>query len=288
MRAWLCLRIGRKAPPRHCATRQSSCSFKRGASVDRQFGLTDARVPVVADLCRRLDGLPLAIELAAARLPNLGLRELSERLTGSLATLSFGARDLPIRQRALAATIDWSYSLLANHEQLLLQRLSIFRGGCRLGVAEAVCADEELPAEIICDCLSSLVDKSLVAMDGEADDARYTLLETTQAFAAEKLREGGDHAPLYRRYAQCWATFADEAEAVVFDLASTDWVNLVYPELENTDRAVEWASGPDGDELIAARIRSSLPLWAHLKRFHARAAARVTVRCFFGSTRREP
>ena len=248
---------------------------ERARSCDHRFVLTDRRVALVCDLCRRLDGLPLAIELAAARLPSFGLVGLSKKMADSLTMLSAGARDLPARQRTLFATIDWSYSLLDERERLLLQRLSIFCGGCTLDGIEAVCADADLPADSICDYLSSLVDKSLVVVDGPEEDVRYGLLQTTLSYARSKLQDTEDLSSLYRRQATWCVAFAEKMEALVFDLSIHDWVSLAYPELENIHRAVQWATGPDGDDTLAAKIVGSLPLWTHLRLFIQRAQAPI-------------
>ena len=240
---------------------------ERARSLDRHFTLTERRISLVADICRRLDGLPLAIELAAARLPSLGLVALCERMADSFATLSIGARDLPARQRTLAATFDWSYSLLDDNERLLLQRLSIFRGGGTLDAIDAVCSDAELPAHLICDCLSSLVEKSLVTVNGPEEAVRYALLQTTLAYAERKIAETDERPSLNRRHAAWCAKFADKAEGLVFDLSTQQWITMAYPELENIDSAVQWATGADGDRILADRIIGCLPLWAHLKRF---------------------
>jgi predicted ATPase/DNA-binding CsgD family transcriptional regulator len=163
------------------------------------FTVTPANARPVAELCRELDGLPLAIELAAARVRALSVEQIRARLTDRFELLTTGARTAPHRQRTLRATIDWSHDLLAERERVLLRRLSVF-AGWSLEMAEQVCSDERIPADDMLDLLAALVDKSLVVREPEAlGQARYRLLDTIRAYAAAKLADAGETAAFQRR-----------------------------------------------------------------------------------------
>lgn len=181
----------------------------RARLVRPDFLLTDANTPVVGEICRRLDGIPLAIELAAARLRALSLDAMAERLRASFRLVATPDATVPPRQRTLQVLIDWSWDLLEAPERTLLARLSVFAGSCTLEAVEAVCADETLPADEVIDRLAQLVDKSLLALDG--DSGRYRLLETVRAYAAEKLP--ADDRPALRQRLRAWAVATAQAAA---------------------------------------------------------------------------
>jgi predicted ATPase/class 3 adenylate cyclase len=164
----------------------------RALAVDKRFRLTDENVPAVADICRRLDGIPLAIELAASRVKILSPRQLRERLDERFQVLTGGSRDVLPRQQTLRALIDWSHDLLDRRERALFRRLGIFRNGFTLEGAVAVASDEELNEVDVLDMLASLVDKSLVLAEPDQDSIRYRLLESTRIYALEKLSASGE------------------------------------------------------------------------------------------------
>ncbi len=182
----------------------------RATSVDKSFVLTDDTAPIVADICRRLDGIPLAIELAAARVKVLSIPHLAERLNERFKLLTGGSRSALPRQKTLHALLDWSYDLLTAQEQLLFTRLGIFASGFDLDAATSVCGGEGLDELDMLDLLGSLTDKSLVVADTSGEHERYRLLESTAAYALEKLRASGEHEAMARRHA---AYFCDQAEA---------------------------------------------------------------------------
>ena len=165
---------------------------ERALSADKKFRLTDKNAPAIADICRRLDGIPLALELAAARVKVLSPRQLRDRLDERFRVLTGGSRDVLPRQQTLRALIDWSYDLLDNRERVLFRRLGIFVNGFTYEGAVAVGSGEDLDEFELFDALSSLVDKSLVLAEPQADVVRYRLLESTRAYAAEKLDEAGE------------------------------------------------------------------------------------------------
>src|SRR6202043_1273156 len=153
---------------------------------------SDARaLAAMAGICRRLDGIPLAIELAAARAATLGIEGLAARLDDRFRLLAGGRRTALPRHQTLRATLDWSYELLTEPERVVLRRLAIFAGGFTMQAASAVAADDEIAAAEVVDCVANLVAKSLVTTEGDGSVARYRLLDTTRAYASEKLDESG-------------------------------------------------------------------------------------------------
>ena len=192
----------------------------------------------VAEICRRLDDLPLALELAAARIKALSPEQILERLEQRLPLLTGGARDLPERQRTLRATIEWSYELLQEREQRLFARLAVFRGGCTLEAAEDIC-DADL------DTLQSLVDKSLLRHNEE----RYWMLETIREYAAERLEERGEAAELQRRHAERFLGVAESSRRLLRGGDQTKLAQRMLLEDNNLRVALEWALVEDDPEL---------------------------------------
>jgi predicted ATPase/class 3 adenylate cyclase len=219
---------------------------ERARAVRPDFEL-DGNRATVADICARLDGLPLAIELAAARVKLLPPSKLLERLDQRLALLTAGSRDAPQRQQTLRATLDWSYGLLEPDEQALLARLSVFAGGCTLEAAETVC-------HATIDRLASLVDKSLLAEGEDATgEPRFTMLETLREYARERLDTLGDAEAVSDRHAGYFLSRAEELASGAPDEDPQQAVRL-YPEVDNVRRAIEWvvAAGEVERELLLA------------------------------------
>ncbi len=228
---------------------------QRAERVERRFVFSDERAGPVADICRRLEGIPLAIELAAARAPALGLLQLRARLNEH-----FGA--LQTAPAALPATLAWSYALLDEPERTLLRRLAIFSGGWRLEAAETVCPGNAFAGRRVAEVLASLVEKSLVTADRGAEAERYALLDPVRSFAGAKLDEAGERAVLARRHAEWLAEFAERVDATHTFVARRAWLAQIEPELHNARAALAWALGPDGDPLLGARIAGALRgLW---------------------------
>jgi predicted ATPase/DNA-binding XRE family transcriptional regulator len=207
--------------------------------IDRSAGLevghpvTATSLDAVIDICRKLDGLPLAIELAATRLPMLGMAALRSQLNSRLASLSGGLRDLPPRQRTLTATIDWSYNLLDANQQTLFRRLAIFAGGCTQEAIEKVCCFGELQILGFEELLWSLIDKSMVTLEGEDDACRYYLLDSMRDYAYEKAATSGEASDLIRRHCLWAAEFADRADSAYFSKTHQQWIADVRTELDN-------------------------------------------------------
>jgi diguanylate cyclase (GGDEF)-like protein len=236
----------------------------RAQAAHSGFTLTDENAAMVAEIVRRLDGIALAIELAAARVKILSLQQLTLRLDERFKILTGGSRTALPRQQTLRALIGWSYDLLNEAEQSLLRQLAIFRGGCALEAVEAVCIDERVPKWDVLDLLSALVDKSLVVpelkAEGEAQQ-RYRLLESTRAFALECLVEEGERESVAARHCRYFSELAQSDNDAYWQTDSDLWIARVRRELENYRAAIEWGLG-GGDVVAAAAIVASLRwLW---------------------------
>src|SRR5581483_9603772 len=201
----------------------------RAAGARPGFTLTEANAASVARLCRTLDGIPLGIELCAARVRALSVEQIEGRLRDRFALLNSGDRTAPLRQQTLRATVDWSFELLEAAEQVLLRRLAAF-SGWNLDMAEQVCSDtgsgpgEAIGAEEILGLLISLIDKSLVVLDGEAaGDARYRLLDTIREYAAERLEAAGEAGPLALRHRDCILALVEHTSATMFSRGEPPW-----------------------------------------------------------------
>ena len=182
---------------------------ERAAAVNARFVLDDDSAPAVADICRRLDGMPLAIELAAARSRMLTADQISERLDDTFRLLTGGSRTALPRQQTLLATVDWSYQLLSETERAMFERLAVFRGGFSLDAAEAIVSGDGVDDMDVFDHLASLVDKSMI--QGGADSGRFRLLETLRQFALGKLTDAGEGDTWRERHAEFFAQLAEDA-----------------------------------------------------------------------------
>ncbi len=236
----------------------------RAIAAERRFVFTDDEVETVVEICRQIEGIPLAIELAAARVPTLGLAVLKERLRDRLGPLKTNVRDAPERQQTLRATITWSYELLESPERLLLQRLAAFSGGCVLDAAEDVCSDEVLAPEQILDSLSALLDRSLIACDVDSRVPRYHVLESTRQFALETLAQSERHR-IARRHAGWCASFAHELWLTMHELTHAEWSLIVLPDFDNIYQAIDWSR--TYDRPLFSRIVGSLYFfWSRIGR----------------------
>jgi len=249
--------------PRSLSHYESVALFVDRARAARDgFDITDENAPAVAEICSRLDGLALAIELAAARIKLFPPQALLQRLSSRLRLLTGGARDRPTRQQTLRNTIDWSYSLLSADEHVLFARLSAFAGGCTFEAAEAVCTPEG-NLDLL-DLLASLVDKSLIRQEGQ-EEPRFEMLETIREYAAEKLEERGDGEEMRARHARCFLQLAEEAEPELTGPQQGEWLARLEAELDNLRGALR--------QLIDRRmVTEALRLASALFRFwHQRA-----------------
>jgi predicted ATPase len=226
------------------------------------FSLASENASAVAEICQRLDGLPLALELASARLNVLTVQEIAARLDDRFALLTSGQRaGLEARHQTLRAAIDWSYALLTAEEQALLRRLAVFAAGCSLDTAEAVCAGEGIEAAHALDLLSSLVDKSLILAEttGRAQ-ARYRLLETIREYALEKLDQTGEARWLRDRHLDLFLARAEEAGPKLSDAYQQLWLNWLDGEHDNLRAALAWS-------LESGRTEAGLHIAIAISRF---------------------
>jgi predicted ATPase/class 3 adenylate cyclase len=233
---------------------------ERARAVKPDFALTPANAVSVTDICRRLEGIPLALELAAARLRLFPPPVLLNRLSSRLKLLTGGARDLPARHQTLRATVDWSHSLLDPAEQRLFATLSVFAGGCTLEAAEAVCAaDPELDLDLL-DGVASLVEKSLLRQTGE-DEPRFTMLETIREYAEERLAERPDADGLRLAHAEHFAALARDAEPAFTSADQAVWIDRLEAEQDNCRGAIDWSLAGGSDELALALCTSLSWFW---------------------------
>jgi predicted ATPase/DNA-binding XRE family transcriptional regulator len=223
------------------------------------FALTEQNARVVAAICRRLDGLPLALELAAARLGQLSPVALLRQLEGSLALLAGGARDLPRRQQTVRDTIAWSYDLLSVPDQLLFRRLSVFAGGCTVEAADAVCRVliDHRPGGDALTQLVGLAEQSMVGFETKANgELRVALLETLRVYAVERAEAAGETEALRRRHAEYYSSLADRAGPYLHGSGEKDWLDRLVQEVDNLRAALRWTETHDA--AAAARLANAL------------------------------
>jgi predicted ATPase len=240
--------------------------LERAAGVDPAFALTVGNAPTVADVCRRLDGIPLAIELAAARLNMLTIEQIHSRLNDRFRLLTGGSRTAVARQRTLEATVDWSYDLLSEPERRLLRRLSVFAGGWTIDNAEDACSDAAMERHAVLDLLSRLVDKSLVVVDNEPEgNRRYRFLETVRQYGRERLAQSGETDDIRNRHLAVFLDLARRAEPELTKADQVRWLNRLQAEHDNLRSALEWslAAADPGDRSLEF---ATMLLWFWLKR----------------------
>ena len=215
---------------------------ERAGGRDPSFSLSPHNALTVAEICRRLEGIPLAIELAAARMGTLSLEQISERLEGSLKLLTRGGRTTVPRQQTLKGTLDWSHDLLSEPERVLFKRLSTFAGGWTLEASEAVGTGDGVEEGEVLDLLGALVDKSLVvARGGDQGDVRYRMLEPVRQYTREKLEEGDEGEHVQHRHAIYFLTLAEEAEPELWGFEDARWLNRLELEHDNMRVALSWS-----------------------------------------------
>jgi predicted ATPase/DNA-binding SARP family transcriptional activator len=217
--------------------------FTERATVNQpQFRLTEENVKGVVQICRRLSGMPLAIELAAARVKMMSVDEIASRLDDRFGLLTSGSRAALPRHQTLRATIDWSYDLLTDLEKTLFRRMTVFAGGFTLEGVESVCSDDRLKRGEILDLLGRLVDKSLVVVEQSLSSAtRYRMLETIREYGRQKLEEAGESVDLQSRHLEYFVGLAEEAERNTFGAASVKYHRMLDEELDDIRTAMEWS-----------------------------------------------
>lgn len=217
---------------------------ERATAAQQRFRLETGNVDAVIRICRGLDGLALAIELAAARLPLFGLVGLADRLDEQLRLLSGSGRSGPTRHQTLIAALEWSHGLLRATERVVFRRLAVFVGGFTLELAATVAADAALESWGVIDVLGTLTDRSLVSVDG-AETPRYRLLESARAFASLQLEAAGELFATQRRHAQALSTLASHEEEMLWRTSEPAWLARSAPELDNIRAALDWSAQHD-------------------------------------------
>ncbi|MGH2534169.1 MAG: ATP-binding protein [Thermomicrobiales bacterium] len=246
--------------------------LQRARAVRPEFALTEANAAAVAEICRRLDGLPLAIELAAARVKVLSPQALLARLTNRLHVLTGGPRDLPVRLQTMRDAIAWSYDLLDEEEQTLFRRLAVFARGCSLDAAERVVSRESRDVrnnerathnprltthDSVLDGLASLVDKSLLRQDERGGEPRFWMLQTIREFGIEQLVAAGEEDEAWARHAAWALALAEEAEPAVWGLDQIAWLDRLEWEHANFRAALDWSAERDPE----TALRLARALW---------------------------
>lgn len=234
----------------------------RALLVAPHFVVDKDNAPHIAQICHRLDGIPLAIELAAARVKMMSMEQISKRLDDRFRLLTGGARTALPRQQTLRALIDWSYDHLAENEQLLLRRLSVFAGGWTLEAAEEICAGDGIDTYDVFDLLTQLVNKSLVVVIAEGSqsgETRYRMLETIRQYAREKLVEAGGSEAVRDRHLAYFVKLAEQAEPELYRSNQLFWLNKLEDEIDNFRMALEWA--------LATNVESGLHIASFPYRF---------------------
>lgn len=222
---------------------------ERANAVRPDFVVTEHNAAAIAGVCQRLDGIPLALELAAARTHTLAVSQILNRLDRSVALLTGGSRTAPTRQQTMRATLDWSYGLLGPAEQALFRRLAVFAGTFPLEAVESVCDGESVTPSSVLDLMEGLVDKSLVLADGGPDEMRLRLLEIVRQYALERLEEVEGARPLRQRHRDWYLGLAEHALPELTGVDQRLWYQRLTAEYDNLRLALQWTdSDPDGAE----------------------------------------
>ncbi|SMQ19527.1 Predicted ATPase [Streptomyces sp. Ag82_O1-12] len=236
----------------------------RTRATDPEFVLDATTAPLVADVCRRLDGIPLALELAATRVRSLGIRELHDRLDDRFKVLNSGYRDAPSRHRTLQAMLDWSWGLLDDRERTVLRRLSVFGEGCGLRAAEEVCSGGGVSPTDVLDALSLLVERSLAVRTEGPQGPRYRLLESVAVYARDKLAESGEHAGTAARHLRHCVRLAERARPHLHEREQSRWFQYLDLETANVQRALAEADRT-GAAQEALRLVNSLTWYWYVR-----------------------
>ncbi len=258
----------------------------RARAADSGFELGDDNAPFVAELAARLDGIPLAIELAAARVRMMSPRQLAQRLSERFRILSGGDRSALPRHQTMRALIDWSYDLLDERERALFRRLAIFAGGWTLNAATEICRGEPATDEwATFDALSSLVDKSLVVVDALGEERRYRMLQSIREYALERLVQADEATTIAQRHARFYAAFVGSLQPLVADLEDVKWRETLELELDNIRAAIEWTVFKERDPGIGQSLLADLE-WPELITTPHEALTWFEGACAIGETNR--
>ncbi len=248
---------------------------ERAVAATESFRLTDENARTVARLCQRLDGIALAIELAAPRLKALSLEQLDAKLSERFRILTGGSRTALPRQQTMRALVDWSYDLLTDDEKMLFRRVAVFGGGWSLDAACAICSDEKIEEWVVLDLLQSLVDKSMVVAKLSGSEQRYRLLESTRQYAQELLEKSGELEPMRLRHAAWYLDFATRAEVIRNSAPTKTWLAVVDLENDNLRVALDWSLGEKHDIELGAELASKLYHYWGTGAYEAEGRSRV-------------
>jgi predicted ATPase/DNA-binding CsgD family transcriptional regulator/transcriptional regulator with XRE-family HTH domain len=235
--------------------------LERARRASPDFHLTGANAPIVAQVCSRVNGLPLALELAAARVRVLTVDQIAQRLDDALRLLTGGSRGAPSRQQTLMATLDWSRALLSDPEQAVFRRLAVFAGGCDLEAAESVCSGDGVGEPDVLDELARLVDKSLIQVEHRAAGARYRLLEPVRQYALHCLTGRGEEALARERHAGHYLTLAERAEPELHGPTQVAWQKRLDLERDNLRAALRWTQDFSQPHLTLRLAVALTPFW---------------------------
>ncbi len=242
--------------------------IERAQTALPEFTLTTDNAPAIAQVCHRLGGIPLAIELAAARVKTLRVEQIAARLDDRFRLLTGGSRTALPRHQTLRASIDWSYALLSGSEQILLRRLSVFAGGWRLEAAEAVCSGDGIESADVLDVLTQLVNKSIAIVKREAGrETRYRLLETIRQYAREKLLEAGEAAVVQARHLDFYLKLAEKAEPKLHGAEQMAWLERLEAEHDNVRAALEWSRVDEASEAKGLHLAGILFWFWHIHNY---------------------
>lgn len=248
--------------------------IERALKVRPNFAVDATNAPAIAQICHDLDGIPLAIELAAARVRVLGVEQVAGGLGDRFRLLTGGARSALPRQQTLRASVDWSHDLLSGEEQMLLRRLAVFAGGWTLDATEEICSGDGLERLAILDLLTSLLDKSLVVVEEHGTSVRYRLLETVRQYAYDRLEQAGELAELRERHRDAYFARAERIAPHLEAAGQQAWLDALDVEGANLAAALEHAAETDGE--MALRLCAALTVWWKLRgRFALADAAYV-------------
>ncbi|GLF98825.1 BTAD domain-containing putative transcriptional regulator [Streptomyces yaizuensis] len=253
----------------------------RATAAAPHFVLDEDNVEAVVSICRRLDGIPLALEMAATRVRVLGVRELATRLDDRFRLLAVGARSAPARQRTLRAVIDWSWELLGDQERVVLRRLAVHADGCTLDAAEEICAADDLDRSQVLDVVARLVDWSLVVMTDGPDGPRYQLLESVTAYCVERLVDSGESDGIRRGHRDYYTALAERAEPHLRGHGQRQWLRRLDAEAANLRTAFDYAVQL-GDADRALRLTNALSWYWYLRGRSNEAKRSLTVALSLG------
>ncbi|SDD37735.1 ATP-binding protein [Actinokineospora iranica] len=243
----------------------------RATAVLPSFEITEENCADLAQLCARLEGLPLAIELAAVRCRSMSVRQIAERLSRRLSLLTMGSRTAPERQQTLRATIDWSYSLCSRGEQLVWERASVFSGSFDLAAAEHVCGGSGVERAQVLDLIDGLLDKSVLIREEHQGIARFRMLETLREYAQDRLDRGGERLRVSRLHRDWYAGLIERFEAEWLSARQVDWVDRLRQDHANLRVALDFCVTDPADAVIGLRMATRLDDYWGIRGFHTEA-----------------